>query len=291
MDKSRDYWLDKYLSNITSQGGEDGLIEKIFAKIGEGNNWCVEFGAWDGKRYSNTFNLLNNKNWKGILIETNKKKYKELLSNYRNNPNVYSVNKYVSYEGENSLDNILSKYDIPFDFDLLSIDIDGNDYHVWDSLINYQPKLVIIEFNQTIPNDVEFVQKKDFKINHGSSILAMVNLARKKEYELIYSTSTNLFFVKKIFYERLDIKNNEIDFIKPPESTPRLFQLYDGTLVITQGFKLIWSPRIIVNQYEFQVIPKYARGLPDNNKMLFKNIVRNIYLITRIIYQKFKRNY
>jgi len=71
-------WLALYRKNITSQSGEDGIIEKIFELI-KGDNWCVEFGACDGKSTSNTWNLINNKGWSAVPIEPNKKKIKNLL--------------------------------------------------------------------------------------------------------------------------------------------------------------------------------------------------------------------
>jgi len=54
--------------NVTSQCGEDGIIEEIFTIIKDGDKWCVEFGAWDGKQTSNTWNLIQNKGWAGIAI-------------------------------------------------------------------------------------------------------------------------------------------------------------------------------------------------------------------------------
>ena len=77
---------------------------------------------------------------------------------FEDNKSIVAVNRYVSSKGGNSLDNILSKTKIPRNFDVLSIDIDGNDYFVWENLKEYQPKIVCIEFNPTIPNEIEFVQ-------------------------------------------------------------------------------------------------------------------------------------
>jgi hypothetical protein len=49
--------LLKYGTNVTSQSGEDGILREVFARIGLKSRWCVEFGAWDGKKFSNTFDL------------------------------------------------------------------------------------------------------------------------------------------------------------------------------------------------------------------------------------------
>ena len=71
-------------------------------------------------------------------------------------------------KGENSLPEILSKHNIRKDFDFLSIDVDGTDYYIWESLEKkYNPKVVCIEFNPTIPNNIEFIQTASHKIQQG----------------------------------------------------------------------------------------------------------------------------
>lgn len=149
--------LLKFSKNVASQCGEDGIIEKIFEIISPANNYCVEFGAWDGKILSNCWNLVANKGWSGLFIEGNEIKFKDLLETYGENKKVSCVNKFVSFEGENRLDNILSSVNAPEDIDILSIDVDGIDYFIWESLNEFKPRVIVIEFNPTIPNDVVFV--------------------------------------------------------------------------------------------------------------------------------------
>jgi hypothetical protein len=96
------------------------------------------------------------------------------------------------------LDQLLSSITIPSNF-LLSIDIDGNDYYAWKAVKIYRPKIVIIEFNPTIPDPVEFIQPCNAKINQGSSLLALCKLAEEKSYHLISTTFTNAFFVDSKF--------------------------------------------------------------------------------------------
>lgn len=285
MENTSTNWLNEFRFNITSQSGEDGILEKVFELIPNRNNWCVEFGAWDGKHFSNTYNLLQNKGWKGILIEASSKKFKELTNRYNNNNSVYVINRFVDYQGNNSLDNILKDYEIPSDFDLLSIDIDGNDYHVWDSIKKYHPKVVIVEYNPTIPNDIEFIQIKDLNLNHGSSILSLVKLGKEKGYELICSTISNLLFITKEYYNLLNIHDNSIEFINPQKVAPRIFQLYDGTLVLTEKFNLVWAPRIKVEEFDLQVIPKYGRYMADNNKNPLKILFKNSFIILRELFK------
>ena len=200
-------WLKEYSNNIFSQFGEDGIIEKIFSMLPDSNRWCGgNSGPWDGKHLSNTHLLLSQKGWSGVLLEASRERFGDLLRTYDGNEKIICINKMVAFEGENTLDRLLAITPVPEDFDLLSIDVDGNDYHIWRSLEKYRPRVVIIEFNNTIPNSVEFIQPADPSVNQGSSLLAMCNLAKKKRYELIAVTDSNAFFadgqVLRIFPDR-----------------------------------------------------------------------------------------
>ena len=146
-------WLLEHRANVTSQIGQDGILAKIFDLVGEGQKFCVEFGAWDGKHLSNTWNLIANKGWSGILIEGDPTKFRGLLATHPY-PRVKALNCFVHWQGEQALDDILARNGAPAQIDLMSIDVDGNDWHIWKSLAKYRPRVVLIEFNPTIPNDV-----------------------------------------------------------------------------------------------------------------------------------------
>src|SRR5258706_10929639 len=172
--------LKSFEKNNTSQYGEDGVIARALEIIGEHDRWCVEFGAGDGLYLSNTHTLINRSGYSAVLIEP-ADSFKELQRLYHDRPNIFTLNRYVNFEGPDALDSILASTPIPSDFDVLSIDIDGNDYHVWDALLNYRPKMVVIEFIPTIPIEVDFVQARNMSIMQGSSLTAMVRLALTKE--------------------------------------------------------------------------------------------------------------
>jgi hypothetical protein len=260
--------------NYFSQFGEDGIIERIFEILPVNENrWCVEFGAWDGIHLSNTHHLISQKNWQAVLIEGDKKRFKQLTKNYLNNTKTTLVNQFVSFQGKHTLDNILKETRIPVDFDLLSIDIDGNDYHIWESLIYYSPEVVIIEFNPTIPNDIEFIQERNLSIQHGSSLLSIIKLGKRKGYELIATTKCNAFFVKKTHYELFNIKNNSIECMWKEFKTTRIYQLYDGTLVADNEFILHWKNKK-VSKFDIQVIPKYIKGLRKT-----RNLIKSLFKI------------
>ena len=119
------------------------------------------------------------------MIEGDKEKYELLVSNTQSFKNVHPYLAYVSPEGENSLDVILKKVDYPKDIDMLSIDIDGDDYYIFENLIEYNPRIILVEYNPTIPPGVEIIQKKGEYF--GSSALSLLNLAHKKGYKLVQS--------------------------------------------------------------------------------------------------------
>ena len=270
--------------NVSSQFGEDGIIQRIFEILPKQEvYWCVEFGAWDGKFLSNTYELISSHGWSGVLIEGNKSKFPQLQKTYAGNNNVTLINKLVQFEGTDTLDNILAQTKIPADFDLLSIDIDGNDYHVWDSLQKYFPRIVIVEFNPSIPGDVEFVQQKKFSINHGNSLLSMIKLGKSKGYEIIATTACNAFFVKKEYFDLFEIADNSISEIWETEKeAPRVFQLYDGTLVLTEEFTMIWG-KDKVDKYDLQKYPRFVRHFGDSTSGKGLKVLKKIYYKLRSV--------
>ena len=281
--------LGQFSKNVVSQFGEDGILEKIFQIIPDQNHWCLEFGAWDGKYLSNCYNLIANSAWNSVMIEANANKFIELQNNHKDNEKVHLINRFVEFEGENTLDNILKETPIPNDLDLISIDIDGSDYYVWESLTVFKPKVVVIEFNPTIPSDIEFVQEKNMQINHGSSILSISLLGKSKGYELVCTTDCNAFFVKKEYFPLFQIEDNSPATLWDKElKAPRLFQLYDGTIVVSETFDLIWHG-IKVDQFDLQKLAKNQRGYGDSqsqtdesniiptNRSILKRVVSKLY--------------
>lgn len=253
-----------YAANVASSCGEDGVIQAIFTKLpaAERDNWCLEFGAWDGKLGSNTWNLIANHGWRGVLIEADRDRFKELQQNYAGNNNVACFNRLIELSGANSIDSILAATKIPKSFDYASIDIDGMDYYVWESMTKYKPKVVTIEFNLCIPNNVLFVQDKDPNICQGASLLAMVELGKHKGYELAAVTNTNATFVSNHYFGALGIQNNHIDAMCDDfDHTMSVFQLYDGTLHVEGRKTLLWHG-VDFEPEDMQVLPLSMRKNP-----------------------------
>ena len=254
--------LLSFARNVTSQHGEDGIIEHIFQIIGEGEKWCVELGALSGKRDSNVWHLIKEKGWSGVLIEADKTQFERSQKEYAGIERAHCVNTFVSFEGEDSLDRVFARTPLPKGFDLFSLDIDGNEYHLWESLTEYRPRVMVIEFNPTIPNDVSFIQPRDMKVFQGSSLRALMELGKRKGYELVAANAFNAFFIVKELFPKFSIADNGIDTLHTDRQYhTRLFQLYDGTLRIVGYDRLFWR-NIPIDPEKLQVLSPRRRRYP-----------------------------
>lgn len=171
-------FVKKYGYNKYSQNGEDGIIEEVLIRIGLFQGRAVEFGAADGTFCSNTANLLIN-GWKGKLIEGDEMLFGQMLNNKKLPDSVAMENAFVTPENGNHLVG---------ECDVLSIDIDGNDYAVWKAY-KYKPAVVVIEINSSFDPGVNH-----FSTSEGSSYKTMVELGIKKGYFLLCHTG-NLIFI------------------------------------------------------------------------------------------------
>lgn len=243
--------LNHYRRNVYSQFGEDGIIEEICRRLGMDTGWFVEFGAWDGKYLSNTFNLASNKGWGGVYIEGNTERYKDLLRTQAEFPSkLHTLCAMVGFEGENILDNLLAKTPLPREFELLSVDIDSCDWQVWNSLKDYRPKIVIIESNSLIlPGKIEIY---DPPTSPGSSFLALVKLGVDKGYQLVCHTG-NCIFVLKELAPRLEL---DPELLAAPE---KLFDYKQRRheQIVRLGRKLL--PERVM-QHLFGLFHRFKRG-------------------------------
>lgn len=190
--------------NVYSQYGEDGIVEWIFGRLAPGNKTCVEFGAWDGRNLSNTFNLVAHHGWKAVYIEADPNKFPALQKTAIAFPAITAVCSLVTSAGDSALDEILRRCNVPEEFDILSIDIDGNDYDVWEASVRYRPRLVIVEFNSTFPGEFSYVDRGGRGFI-GSSAAAFAALAARKGYGLLGRTATNLFFLRSDCFPALGV--------------------------------------------------------------------------------------
>ena len=270
--------LKNFKDNIYSQHGEDGIIKEILYRLKEftDNQFC-EFGAWDGIHLSNVYALIKNKNHKALLIEPDKKKFIDLCKN-NPNPEIIKLNTYVGLNDKNKLDTLLASNNFNINFDFLSIDVDSIDYYIFKSLAIYKPKLICIEYNPTIPNDVDFVQKDHYS-SHGASALALIKLAKTKNYFPVCSTTSNLFFIHEDYKKYVVGDNNfEIDdLIDDTKIKNYIFYGFDGSIFTSREVRLPWHNFLVK---DLNVLNSFLRKYPRNYNFLEKIIFK--------LYRKFK---
>lgn len=265
-----------------SQDGEDGIVGKILETLGTQESWCVEFGAWDGEHLTNTYNLIASQGFSAVLIEGSPSRYAVLRERFKDSAKVTALNTYVGFTADDGLDSILAATPVPRDFAVLSIDIDGNDYHVWKAVTRYRPKLVVIEYNPTIPSSVEFVQKPDMSVNHGSSIRSMALLANEKGYELVAATTFNCFFVPREHFPLFQIADNSVEAIRPNEEmVTYIFNGFDGSVFIRGHGKVAWHGVPYVES-RMQQIPRLFRRFPDTYGPVTKRIAKHYRSIRKL---------
>lgn len=190
---------------VFSQGGEDGIIQYLLAKVSVANDTFVEFGVED-YREANTRFLLMQDNWRGLVMDGSDENIARIRSQpYFVHHDLRAKAAMVSAENINEL---LKSEGVTGDIGLLSVDIDGNDYWVWKAISVIQPRIVVAEYNSlfgpraavSVPYDPAFIRSRAHSsmLYFGTSLAALEHLAAEKGYKLVGSNSvgSNAFFVR-----------------------------------------------------------------------------------------------
>lgn len=287
-------WLLEFKRDEYSQTGEDGIIEKILEILPCNDKWCVEFGAWDGVFLTNTRHLILSKGFSAVLIEADRNKFVELQRNYAQHADrVITINRFVGFGDDDNLDRILSETPIPQDFDLLSVDIDGNDYHVWKRICQYKPKIVVVEFNPTIPTEVRFVQPANPSLNQGTSLLSLVELGKEKGYELVSVLQFNAFFVRKEYFHLFQIESNAPEVLRTDLSAiTYLFTGYDGKVFLRGACNLPWH-EVDLKESSIQPLPSFLRKYPGHYTYFHRKALRLLLLFRdpTLLLRKFRKRF
>ena len=176
---------------------------------------------------------------------------------------VIAMQAMVGTQGATRLDALLSATPVPADFDFLSIDIDGNDYHVWQAVREYRPKVVVIEFNPTIPNAVHWVQPDDPHVQQGASAAALVSLGERKGYVPVAATYANLVFVAAEHATAVlgEERPGLAELRNDADAQTYLFVGFDGTLHTSRPITLPWLGGTEVAGSRIQPLPPALRGM------------------------------
>ena len=229
--------INNYEFRKTSQNNEDGIIKFIFDKIGQKKINFIEIG-FDFYQ-NNSLNFLKKAN-KGLFIDSSEEKViklKSITKLFYPSKNIIVLKEYVNKDNLNS---IIEKYfNNKQEIDFLSIDVDGNDYYLFE-ILKANPKVICIEYNFrfgpdikcSVPYDKNFVWETGSPY-FGASLNSLCALAKKKGYFLIAleSSCVNAFFVRSDLKDKFEIINN-IKYFKTPKNVS------DYEFAVTKEFLL-----------------------------------------------------
>ena len=215
--------LSEYEWGVFSQWGEDGIIQFLIREVEIQNKTFIEFGVEDFSE-SNCRYLLISSDWQGFVIDGSDENIRQLQKSYFYwRHDLQSMAAFVDKENINEL---LKKSDFNRDLGILSVDIDGNDYHILKAINVFEPRIIISEFNPyfgteravSVPYDPKFcrTEKHYSNLYFGASIRAIEFVLNEKGYTLIGTgmTGSNAYFVRNdLITERLSLfAKNSINF-------------------------------------------------------------------------------
>jgi len=207
---------------VFSQFGDDGIIQYLIHRLEPLPDSFIEFGV-ENYRESNTRFLLLNNNWCGLVLDGNQKWVDQIRSD-----EIYWRHTFTAEQAWITRDNIndlLRDSGFRGEIGLLSIDIDGNDYWVWEKLDIVDPVIVIIEYNSifgpdlavTIPYDPKFARHKAHYSGQfwGASLSALDLLAKRKGFSLVgcNSAGNNAYFIRNIRVDKLPVLTPKQAFV------------------------------------------------------------------------------
>lgn len=200
--------IDDFEDSVYSQNGEDGILRELFLRLGYSDPFSVEFGAGDGLEGSNTAYWLRHYGWSGLMIEASSD-FPRLQKNYERYPGVRTASEFLSAE---NIAGIFRANEVPKEFDLLSIDVDGNDYWLWEALAEYRPRVVVIETNRIFKPPELWVMSYNPRHTwnaganrnyHGASLESLARLGKRLGYALLGTADDlNAFFLRRDLLER-----------------------------------------------------------------------------------------
>jgi hypothetical protein len=200
---SRD--LQDHEFRVFSQWGEDGIIQFLINAVDIKHKTFIEFGVEDFSE-SNCRFLLVKDNWRGFVIDGSARNIKRLTrAPYFWRHDLKAVNAFITKDNINEL---LSQSEFDEDLGLLSVDIDGVDFHVLEAITAFKPRILVCEYNAvfggsrpiSVPYEPSFQRglKHPSNLYFGASLAAMELAAQRKGYALVGTNrnGANAFFVR-----------------------------------------------------------------------------------------------
>ncbi len=181
---------------IFSEAEEDGILLFIFSILGTTNKKAIEICAGDGRGMLT--NLILNHGWEGLMFEGNEDNVKKGKQFFNSHPDSYAMPPkfFQAWITAENINNLIKKNGFEEEIDLLSLDIDGNDYWIWQAIDCIKPRVFICETHNIIPSNLSLTipydpnfycwdKPKNQLYFRSVSLLAMKKLCEQKGYRLI----------------------------------------------------------------------------------------------------------
>ncbi len=191
---------------VFSQWGEDGVLQHLLRHIPVSRKIFIEFGV-ENYMEANTRFLLVNDNWQGLVIDGDSQN----IASIRNSDISWrhTLKAEQAFITRENINDIIRRNGIEGEIGLLSIDIDGNDYWVWEAIEAISPAVTVIEYNArfgadravTVPYKADFARDREHYsyIYYGASLAALCLLSKRKGYAFVGCNlaGSNAFFVRE----------------------------------------------------------------------------------------------
>ena len=209
--------LNDFEFRVFSQWGEDGIIQHLINAIEINERTFIEFGVEDFLE-SNCRFLLMKDNWSGFVIDGSTRNIQNLRGSYYYW--MHDLNAIDAFITRENINDLLSQSGFSDDLGILSIDLDGNDYHILEAIEGFRPCILICEYNAvfgptrniSVPYEPVFVRGRAYSNQYfGASLGAIRHIAGKKGYALVGTNSAgnNAFFVRN------DLVNDKVEVLSP----------------------------------------------------------------------------
>ena len=193
--------LTAFELRVFSQNGEDGVLAEILRRIGVTGGGFVEFGVQDGTE-GNTVFLAQVLGWAGVYLEADAGEFAGLERRWAASSRVRTVHAAVE---PGTVEALFAAAGVPEEPDVVSIDVDGNDYWIWRALERWRPRVLVIEYNGALDPASRRVMpyapghRWDHTSGYGASLGALEDLGAQKGYRLVHTelAGVNAFFVRE----------------------------------------------------------------------------------------------
>jgi hypothetical protein len=233
--------LNHFEFKAFSQSGEDGILREIFRRIGTTSKSFIEIGVGDGTE-NNTVFLLHT-GWVGSWFEANSDRVRSIRAHFGHEIGPGRLRVTEARVSPNNVRSLLREAVGDSQIDLLSLDIDGNDYWVWRAVADIRPRVVVIEYNATWGPEAEWIMAyqpgaaSDNTSYHGASLAALNRLGLEMGYSLVACSlsGANAFFVESRLVS---------DAFMPVKCPADVWQPLRLPLVMPQGHRRAVGPYV-----------------------------------------------